>query len=78
MQWFKTGLQMVTAVWAVRDKRFNCGAVLTVIKTYRYMVYVDILLLLTTVRGEAGRFVTAVRSEAVKISLDRRPEYLIF
>ena len=26
----------------MRDKRFDCGAVLTVIKTYRYMVYVEI------------------------------------
>ena len=30
---------MVTAVWTVRDKRFNCGAVLTVIKIYRYIIY---------------------------------------
>ena len=33
---------MVTTDWAVRDKQFNCGAVLTVIKTYRYMIYVEI------------------------------------
>ena len=35
-------LRMVTAVWAVRNKRFNCGTVLTVIKTYKYIVYVKI------------------------------------
>ena len=33
---------MVTAVWVVWDKRFNCGAVLTFIKTYKYMIYVEI------------------------------------
>lgn len=42
-------LRMVTAVWAVRDKRFNCGAVLIVIKMYKYMIYVKNLLLLTVV-----------------------------
>ena len=26
----------------MRDKRFDCGAVLTVIKMYRYMVYAEI------------------------------------
>ena len=50
---------MVTAVWAVRDKQFNCsncGAVLTVIKMYRYIVYVEILLLL--IAGRDGTMVT--------------------
>ena len=35
-------LRMVTADWAVMDNRFDCGAVLIVIKTYKYMVYVEI------------------------------------
>ena len=43
---------MVTAVWAVRDKRFNYGAVLTVIRIYRYMVYVKKFV---TVNYSAGR-----------------------
>ena len=42
---------MVTAGWAVRDKRFNCCAVLTVIKTYRYRVYIEIFV---TVNCGAG------------------------
>lgn len=36
----------------MRDKRFNCGAVLTVIKMYRYIVYVEIFV---TVNCGAGR-----------------------
>ena len=28
----------VTADWAVQDKRLNCGAILIVIKTYRYVL----------------------------------------
>lgn len=43
---------MVIANWAVRNKQFNCGAVLTVIKTYRYMIYVDIFV---TVNCGSGR-----------------------
>ena len=46
---------MVTADLAVRDKRFNCGAVFTVIKTYRYMVYVKIFV---SVNCGAVRFIT--------------------
>ena len=49
-------LRMVTVGWAVRDKRFKCGAVLTVIKMYRYKVYIKIFLTLTAVR--AGMMVT--------------------
>ena len=33
---------MVIADRTVRNKQFNCGPVLTVIKTYRYIVYVKI------------------------------------
>ena len=29
----------------MRDKRFNCGAVLTVIKIYRYRVYIEIFVI---------------------------------
>ena len=36
----------------MRDKRFDCGAVLTVIKMYRYMVYVEIFV---TVNYGAGQ-----------------------
>ena len=35
-------LRMVNAVWVVRDKRFNCGTVLIVIKMYKYIIYVEI------------------------------------
>ena len=35
-------LLIVTAVWAVRNKRFNCGAILTIIKMYKYIVYIEI------------------------------------
>ena len=37
----------------MRDKRFNCGAVLTVIKMYRYLVYEKIFV---TVNCGAGRY----------------------
>ena len=33
---------MVTTDRTVRDKWYSCDAVKTVIKTYRYMVYVEI------------------------------------
>ena len=36
----------------MRDKQFNCRAVLTVIKTYRYIVYVEIFV---TINCDAGR-----------------------
>lgn len=42
---------MVIADWAVRNKQFNCGAVLKVIKTYRYKVYIEIFV---TVNCGAG------------------------
>ena len=44
---------MVTAGLSVRDKRFNYGAIFTVIKTYRYMVYITIFVIVNydAVRG---------------------------
>ena len=33
---------MITTDWAVRDKQYNCGAVLTVIKIYKYTIYVKV------------------------------------
>lgn len=36
----------------MRDKRFNCGAVLTIIKAYKYMIYIEIFV---TVKCGAGR-----------------------
>ena len=56
-------LRIVTAVWAVRDKRFNCGTVLTVIKMYRYMIYVEIFVTVTAVRDGAVRNIRSVKTE---------------
>ena len=42
------------SIAAVRDKRFNCGAVLTVIKIYRYMIYVEIFVIVNSGAGRDG------------------------
>ena len=47
-------LRMVTAGLAVHDKPFNCGAVFTIIKTYRYMVYVKIFVIVNCGAGRDG------------------------